>query len=209
MTNRNNHHDHCNHNSPFFTIITILLTSTFTQSTTTGEQTPSPSSPANHCADSVISFSPCPPYISAPPNNLSNEPSSQCCDNFNGAFDSDDADCLCYLVRQNSLLGFSLNVTKMMLLSDLCLDKNSIQANGMDTSLDLICSDSPTPPPLNAMPKKPPTGYKLTSYNPLNAASTRRRNTTKPSYSEQSNDLELTNAMSMRLQSFIRYGWEI
>lgn len=114
----------------FFTLITIMLTSTISS------QTPSPSSP---CADSVISFSPCLPYISAPPNNLSNEPSSQCCDIFNGAFDSEDADCRCYLVRQNSLLGFQLNVTKLMWLSDLCSVKNGVQANDTVNSLDSIC----------------------------------------------------------------------
>ncbi|GKD83201.1 bifunctional inhibitor/plant lipid transfer protein/seed storage helical domain-containing protein [Tanacetum coccineum] len=126
----------------FFIIFIVTLTSLLSPSsstvTTADIAIPSPSPPApGGCADSVISFSPCLPYISAPPNDLSDEPSSQCCDIFNGSFDSGDADCLCYLVRHTSLLGFPLNATKLLSLSDLCYVNDS--ARGNDT-LDSICS---------------------------------------------------------------------
>lgn len=122
----------------YFTILIILLLAP----PTTAEQAPPPSSPVpGGCADSVISFSPCLPYISAPPNDLSDQPSSQCCEIFNGAFDSDEAECLCYLVRQNTLLGFPLNVTKLLALSDLCSVQNDSQVNNTySNSLVSICS---------------------------------------------------------------------
>ncbi|XP_076932666.1 uncharacterized protein LOC143598304 [Bidens hawaiensis] len=112
--------------------------------------------PAGGCADSVISFSPCLPYISAPPNDLADEPSPQCCDIFNGAFDSDDAECLCYLVPQNSLLGFPLNVTKLLSLSTLCSLNNTTDTATNNSSLQSLCSDSPTLPPMIATPRRPP-----------------------------------------------------
>lgn len=124
-------------------IVTVLLASTLVL-ITTSDVTPPPSSPPpGGCADSVISFSPCLPFISAPPNDLSDEPSSQCCDIFNGAFASGKAECLCYLVRQNTLLGFPLNASKLLSLSDLCLLNNDTQAshaNNASTSLQSICS---------------------------------------------------------------------
>ncbi|KAI3810748.1 hypothetical protein L1987_20370 [Smallanthus sonchifolius] len=128
----------------------------------------------------------------------------KCCDIFNGAFDSDEAECLCYLVRQNSLLGFPLNVTKLLSLSDLCSVNNNSQAN----SLESICSGSPTLPPLIATPNKPPSGSnappppRRTLHHPPpstitkpNNAST--QNTAKPSRPEQSNNQELTNAANI------------
>ncbi|KAI7729920.1 hypothetical protein M8C21_022355, partial [Ambrosia artemisiifolia] len=111
------------------------------------------------CADSVISFSPCLPYISAPPNNLSTDPSSQCCETFDSAFDSDEAQCLCYLVRQTTLLGFPLNLTKLFSLSDICPSPALLINNNNDTnsiSLRSICSGSPTLPPMIATPRNPP-----------------------------------------------------
>ncbi|KAK9054833.1 hypothetical protein SSX86_025912 [Deinandra increscens subsp. villosa] len=204
----------------FFATLTVLLASTFIPAAA-GQETPAPSSPApGGCADSVISFSPCLPYISAPPNDLSDEPSSQCCDIFDGAFDADEADCLCYLVRQNSLLGFPLNVTKLLSLSDLCSVKNNSQANGTYNSLESICSGlntfsfrlcfcSPALPPLTASTKKkppsgsnarrPPSPSRPILHPPPVAPSTITRPrpppistqiTIKPSTS----DLELTNA---------------
>lgn len=139
--NRNNRQQQSLTMNSIILIITLtsLLSSSSSAVTTADIAIPSPSPPApGGCADSVISFSPCLPYISAPPNDLSDEPSSQCCDIFNGSFDSGDADCLCYLVRQTSLLGFPLNATKLLSLSDLCFVNDST-ARGNDT-LDSICS---------------------------------------------------------------------
>ncbi|KAI3752004.1 hypothetical protein L2E82_23103 [Cichorium intybus] len=142
-------------------IVTVLLASTLVL-ITTSDVTPPPSSPVpGGCADSVISFSPCLPFISAPPNDLSDEPSSQCCDIFNGAFAAGEAECLCYLVRQNTLLGFPLNTSKMLSLSDLCPVNNNSQgskANNTNSSLKSICSGSQTLPPLISITRKPRPG---------------------------------------------------
>ncbi|PWA73277.1 Bifunctional inhibitor/plant lipid transfer protein/seed storage helical domain-containing protein [Artemisia annua] len=203
-----------------FIILIMTLTTLLTTSSSTVTSAdidiaiPSPSPPApGGCADSVISFSPCLPYISAPPNDLSDEPSSQCCDVFNGSFDSGDADCLCYLVRQTSILGFPLNATKLLSLSDLCFVNDST-ARGNNT-LDSICSGSPTLPPLIDPTKKPRSGSNApphspppqplhpippsttTKPSPANDAS--RQNTTKPSASKKSsgNHLTLANAIAL------------
>ncbi|KAL8237358.1 hypothetical protein R6Q59_018439 [Mikania micrantha] len=187
-----------------FAILTVVLTSP----ASTGQETPAPSSPVpGGCADSVISFSPCLPYISSPPNDLSDEPSSQCCDIFNAAFDSDEAECLCYLVRQNTLLGFPLNVTRLMSLSDICSIKNDSQANDTTTnSLESICSGSPTLPPLITTPKAPPSGSNVrrppppprpTLHHPPPSPTTKPRPPTPPTQNipkPSASDLELTNA---------------
>ncbi|KVI11322.1 putative lipid-binding protein At4g00165 [Cynara cardunculus var. scolymus] len=177
-------------------ILTVLLASTFLL-ITASHLTPPPSSPApGGCADSVISFSPCLPYISAPPNDLSDDPSSQCCDIYDGAFDSGEAECLCYLVRQSTLLGFPINASKLLSLSDLCALSNNSQANNTDLSLQSICSGSPTLPPLLSTTKKPHSG----SHAPLppsattipssakNASRPVRPPTSRPSTSKQRNN---------------------
>ncbi|KAL4556444.1 hypothetical protein LXL04_039096 [Taraxacum kok-saghyz] len=142
-------------------IVTVLLASTLVL-ITTSDLTPAPSSPPpGGCADSVISFSPCLPFISAPPNDLSDEPSTQCCDIFNGAFASGKAECLCYLVRQNTLLGFPLNASKLLSLSDQCpVNSNTqgFQANNTNTSLGSICSGSEILPPLISDTRNPHSG---------------------------------------------------
>ncbi|KAI3770898.1 hypothetical protein L6452_02046 [Arctium lappa] len=186
----------------------ILLASSFLLITTATHVTPPPSSPPpGGCADSVISFSPCLPYISAPPNDLSDDPSSQCCDIFNGAFDSGEAECLCYLVRQSTLLGFPINASKLLSLSDLCSLNNNSQANNTDLSLQSICSGSPTLPPLLSTKNKPhsgsnapppPSTTSVTS-TAKNASRPVRPPTSKPSTSQQGNNgnhLEPTYAIA-------------
>ncbi|XP_059628537.1 non-specific lipid transfer protein GPI-anchored 25 [Cornus florida] len=94
--------------------------------------------PAKGCSDEIVSFSPCLPYVSSSPNNSSSSPSIQCCDVFSSAFDTGDADCLCYLSRRPLLLGFPVNSTRLFSLSSLCPPKNAeSQTRG---SLQSICS---------------------------------------------------------------------
>ncbi|KAA8548660.1 hypothetical protein F0562_000344 [Nyssa sinensis] len=107
---------------------------------------PPPPYGAGACSNEVVAFSPCLPYISSPPNNISSSPSIQCCDVFSSAFETGDADCLCYLVRRPLLLGFPLNSTVLLSLSSLCPLRNA--GSSVNGSLESICSGSTTLPPL-------------------------------------------------------------
>nr|XP_043619903.1 non-specific lipid transfer protein GPI-anchored 25 [Erigeron canadensis] len=183
------------------TFLTVVLLT----SITTGESTPVAIPPSNGgCADSVIAFSPCLPYISEPPNNLFEDPTPQCCDVFTEAFESGEAECLCYLVRQTSILGFPLNASKILSLSDLCSTATNSTTN---SSIQSVCSESPTLPPLVSptlrpppppsrsvsdahqsppppyRPQSPPPPSPITNPRPANNASE-----LKPSTSEKSSD---------------------
>ncbi|KAK2980621.1 hypothetical protein RJ640_011429 [Escallonia rubra] len=91
------------------------------------------------CSDELVAFSPCVPYVSAPPNDLSDSPSPQCC----AAFASGAASCLCYLLRQPMLYGFPVNRTRLVSLSSRCPSKDG-------GSLEALCAGSPTLPPLRS-----------------------------------------------------------
>ncbi|GMP77111.1 hypothetical protein CsSME_00033497 [Camellia sinensis var. sinensis] len=100
--------------------------------------TSQPPEAARDCSGAVVAFSPCLPFISSPPNNVSSSLSSQCCDIFNSLFDNRGADCLCYFVRQPLILGFPLNSTRLLSLSSRCpLTNSGSNTNG---SLESLCS---------------------------------------------------------------------
>ncbi|KAM3707212.1 hypothetical protein ACB098_02G007800 [Castanea mollissima] len=114
--------------------------------------------PPSSCSDELVLFSPCLSYVSSPPNNLSNTASDSCCDAFSSALNSTNGVCLCYLVRQPSILGFPVNDTRVLSLSSVCPigeDNNSSIKIG---SLESLCSglnDVHSPP--NQFAKTPPT----------------------------------------------------
>lgn len=97
-------------------------------------------SPPTGCTTrELLLLSPCLPFISAPPNNLSDTVPSACCEAFSSAYDSGGGICLCYFLREPQILGFPLNSTKLIALSSFCphtdgmyLEKNS--------SLDSLCA---------------------------------------------------------------------
>ncbi|XP_023006001.1 uncharacterized protein LOC111498879 [Cucurbita maxima] len=107
-------------------------------------------SPPTRCTTrELLLLSPCLPFISAPPNNLSDSVPSSCCEAFSSAYGSGGGICLCYFLRDPQILGFPLNNTKLTALSSICplsdgthLEKNS--------SLDSLCSASRTLPPLQS-----------------------------------------------------------
>ncbi|KAJ4969270.1 hypothetical protein NE237_015971 [Protea cynaroides] len=101
-----------------------------------------PAAPTNGCVNELTALSPCLPFVSSPPNNLSSSLPSLCCDVFFSAFNTTGAACYCYLLRQPLLLGFPLNTTRFLSLSSLCSSNNST------TSLEYLCEVSPTLPPL-------------------------------------------------------------
>ncbi|GAB4851058.1 hypothetical protein Ancab_030356 [Ancistrocladus abbreviatus] len=122
-----------------FSLLNILIASITVLSTA---QTPVPEENGG-CADKVVSFSPCLSYVSAPPNNSSSSPTSTCCRAYCSISDSSQASCLCYLLREPSMLSFPLDISRLLSLSSICQRKN--RTNG---SLDQICSGvraSPSP----------------------------------------------------------------
>lgn len=72
------------------------------------------------CTDYLIWFSPCLPYVSSFPNNLTQNASVKCCDAFSSSF-APNSLCFCYLLRDPQILGFPLNTTRLLSLSSLCL----------------------------------------------------------------------------------------
>ncbi|KAG8370232.1 hypothetical protein BUALT_Bualt14G0095600 [Buddleja alternifolia] len=126
----------------------------------------------------------CLPYVADSPNNLTNSPPPQCCDDVSAAFSSGAAFCLCYFVRRPNIFGFPLNSTKLLSLTSVCpMNDRSSDAN---FSLETLCSgsaalpplqsitdpsdskppnfggDSPPPPPFIDSPQEEPTGGSLT-----------------------------------------------
>ncbi|XP_060182046.1 non-specific lipid transfer protein GPI-anchored 25 [Lycium barbarum] len=108
-----------------------------------------PSSSSTGCADELVAFSPCLPYISESPNNISDTPPIQCCDNFAKAFDDNTAICLCYLVHNPQILGFPINIPKLLSLTSVCPVK---EKQGQEKfSLDSLCSGPTMLPPFRTV----------------------------------------------------------
>ena len=99
-----------------------------------------PLPPPSSCSDEIVLFSPCLPYVSSPPNNLSNTASDSCCDAFSSALNSSNGVCLCYLVRQPSILGFPLNDTRVLSLSSVCPIEEDNNSSIKIGSLESLCS---------------------------------------------------------------------
>ncbi|XP_022138533.1 uncharacterized protein LOC111009674 [Momordica charantia] len=106
-------------------------------------------SPVTGCTTrELLLLSPCLPFISAPPNNLSDTVPSACCDAFSSAYDSAGGICLCYFLREPQILGFPLNSSKLIALSSLCPLSGVLSEN--HSSLNSICAASQTLPPLQS-----------------------------------------------------------
>ncbi|XP_007034808.2 PREDICTED: non-specific lipid-transfer protein C6 [Theobroma cacao] len=101
---------------------------------------PPPEQPG--CVAELVAFSPCLPYVSAPPNNATDIVAPQCCNAWSSAFESGDSYCFCYILRQPLIFGFPLNQSRVASLSSFCKAKNR-------TSLYSLCSSGvPALPPL-------------------------------------------------------------
>ena len=112
-------------------VISLLLLTMISMCSTAAQLRP------GGCAGELIAFSPCLPYVSSPPNNVTASASSQCCAAFSSAFQSADGACVCYLLRQPMILGFPLNATKLLALSSLCTPGNVTSAR--HASLESFC----------------------------------------------------------------------
>ncbi|KAM4115887.1 hypothetical protein ACJW30_02G007700 [Castanea mollissima] len=131
-------------------VLTLGVTSTLLLIAAAPPPPPQRLPPPSSCSDELVLFSPCLSYVSSPPNNLSNTASDSCCDAFSSALNSTNGVCLCYLVRQPSILGFPVNDTRVLSLSSVCPigeDNNSSIKIG---SLESLCSGSPALPPLRS-----------------------------------------------------------
>ncbi|XP_031475285.1 non-specific lipid transfer protein GPI-anchored 25-like isoform X2 [Nymphaea colorata] len=94
--------------------------------------------PSSDCAETLVAFSPCLPFVSSSPNNLTSSPPPGCCKPVNDAFRTDAA-CLCHLVFNRSLLGFPLNVTRLVALSSLCRSSPGDNRDDDSSSLSRLC----------------------------------------------------------------------
>ncbi|KAK7822558.1 hypothetical protein CFP56_036312 [Quercus suber] len=98
-------------------VLALSVTSTLLLIAAAQPPPPQPLPLPSGCSNELVLFSPCLPYVSSPPNNLSNTASDSCCDAFSTALNSTNGVCLCYLVRQPSILGFPVNDTRVLSLS--------------------------------------------------------------------------------------------
>ncbi|KAL1220664.1 Non-specific lipid transfer protein GPI-anchored 25 [Cardamine amara subsp. amara] len=130
-------------------VFILILAITFSSSSAADTATQAPSSSATNltCTEELVMFSPCLPYVSAPPNNMSETPNPLCCSVFSSSIHSTVGNCLCYLLRQPMILGFPLVRSRLLSLSQICNDHSS------DESFESLCSPSESPelPPLQSI----------------------------------------------------------
>ncbi|KAF3497186.1 hypothetical protein DY000_02053794 [Brassica cretica] len=139
-------------------VFILMLAITFSSSSTAVAETQGPSSspPAPTCSEELVMFSPCIPYVSAPPNNISKTPDALCCSVFSTSVHSAAGKCLCYLLRQPMILGFPLDRSRLLSLSQICTEFKS-----SDESFESLCSPSVSPelPPLQSIQFTSPFDY--------------------------------------------------
>ncbi|XP_052188872.1 uncharacterized protein LOC127799158 [Diospyros lotus] len=109
------------------------------------------------CTDELVTFSQCLPYVSSSPNNASSSPSAQCCEVLSSASAAGNANCLCHIVQRPLLLGFPLNLTRLLSLSSVCplWNHGSTENGSLETLCSgpgLLCSNSPAPPLMSLHP---------------------------------------------------------
>ncbi|KAI4345659.1 hypothetical protein L6164_012759 [Bauhinia variegata] len=97
-------------------------------------------SPTASCTDELASFSPCLPYVSSPPNNLSDTANATCCKAFSSAFISGIAFCFCQLLQDPPIFGFPLNNTRLLSLSSVCPPTDGTSSS--IPTLDFLCTGS-------------------------------------------------------------------
>ncbi|MED6176947.1 hypothetical protein PIB30_093144 [Stylosanthes scabra] len=124
-------------------VTAFLLLLALVPHTEAPDPTPTPSTATGGCTDRLLSFSACLPYVSSPPNDLTESPSANCCTAFNTAAKSGGSICLCYFVHYPNILGFPINSTRLLSLSSICNPTPPL-------SLNFLCSASPALPPLNS-----------------------------------------------------------
>ncbi|KAK9086892.1 hypothetical protein Syun_029286 [Stephania yunnanensis] len=93
------------------------------------------------------------------PNNFASAPSKPCCGVYSAAFDTGAASCFCILLRRPQLLGFPLNVTKILSLDALCVNGSRSSGRGSAkpvVPLGSLCEGPVTsPPPVQVVRTEP------------------------------------------------------
>ncbi|XP_072957432.1 uncharacterized protein [Typha angustifolia] len=114
-------------------------------------QNPPPQPPALpiDCPFQLVAMSACLPYVAAPPNVPTFAPSVACCAAF---LRGGDGACFCHLVRDPLLLGFPIDVSRVVSLFYSCRAPN---ASAAADSFVKICRESQSLPPLRSVT---PTG---------------------------------------------------
>lgn len=96
--------------------------------------------PVSTCTEELVLISPCLPYISAPPNKLSEAPSEKCCDALSLTMNSSRSGvCLCYLVLEPMILGFPVNGARVLSLCRVCMRLRD-GSSSRSISLASLCS---------------------------------------------------------------------
>ncbi|GMH19999.1 hypothetical protein Nepgr_021840 [Nepenthes gracilis] len=121
-----------------FSLFTLLLASITDFSSARPQHPPERAG----CAVNLLSFSPCLPYVSAPPNYALSSPPSSCCEVYSATIDEGGhaASCLSYLLREPSMLGIPIDVPRLRSLSLIC-PRNRMHQNSTkrDSSLESGC----------------------------------------------------------------------
>ncbi|KAK1315261.1 hypothetical protein QJS10_CPA06g00647 [Acorus calamus] len=103
---------------------------------------PLEAAPNRGCGDEILSISPCLSFVvpSEPEINVSSSPTQECCESFSSAFTGDLPSCLCHLIRDPSLLGFPLNITRLSQLSVApCGSGLPISSSAIASPLQILC----------------------------------------------------------------------
>ncbi|KAK1290077.1 hypothetical protein QJS10_CPB18g01201 [Acorus calamus] len=105
---------------------------------------PLEAAPNRGCGDEILSVSPCLSFVASEPEiNVSSAPTQECCESFSSAFTGDLPSCLCHLIRDPSLLGFPLNITRLSQLSVApCGSGLSIPPSASASPLQILCEVS-------------------------------------------------------------------
>uniref|UniRef100_A0A7N0VAT9 Bifunctional inhibitor/plant lipid transfer protein/seed storage helical domain-containing protein n=1 Tax=Kalanchoe fedtschenkoi TaxID=63787 RepID=A0A7N0VAT9_KALFE len=150
-----------------------LLSFVFVALVVTVASASSPPPPAQlageDCTGEIVRFSACLPYVSSYPNNISSSASSACCHSFSSAFGSGDGVCFCYLLRQPLVLGFPVNVTRILSLTSVCSPPYASSLT--NSSLASVCNASPALPPLHSVTTGPAFTNPNTSHGKFEFAS--------------------------------------
>ncbi|XP_051126220.1 non-specific lipid transfer protein GPI-anchored 25 [Andrographis paniculata] len=166
-------------------------------------QTPAHSTAA--CSDELVAFSLCLPYVADSPNNLTDSPPPQCCDDISAALGNGSAICLCYFIRRPNVLGFPLNQTKLLSLPTVCPRSDG---TGDNFTLEAVCSGPAALPPLQSItgPSSTMPHYSGAYRPPSSPASSPQGPSSSPTQEPQKELPTFTTADSQATEQTYRLG---
>ncbi|KAJ1697335.1 hypothetical protein LUZ63_005847 [Rhynchospora breviuscula] len=102
---------------PFITLLLIGSAAASSSSPVSICNTPPPDS---DCEISLQGFTPCVPFLIAPPNKASPTPSTVCCLTFLQSLTTTSPRCVCEIVRKACVFGSLIDTTRLYSLFPLC-----------------------------------------------------------------------------------------